>query len=106
MCCIMGESESAYFQPKCSADKGMCDVMLMNEIQDIYARRSFQEYKRITQDLKDMEYIVNHKRMYRLMRQMGLQTVYPKQNRSNRRLADAVHPYLLKQHPPHKVHDC
>ena len=95
-----------YYQPKCSADKDTCEITLMNEIQDIYARRPFQGYKRITQDLKDMDYRVNHKRVYRLMRQMGLQAVYPKKNLSKRRLEDAVHPYLLKQHPPQKVNDC
>jgi putative transposase len=95
-----------YYQPTRSADKDMNDVTLMNEIQDIYARRPFQGYKRITHDLNDTGYIVNHKRIYRLMQRMGLQAVYPKKNLSKRRLEDAIYPYLLKQHPPHKVHDC
>ena len=95
-----------YYQPSIrSGDKDMDDVTLMNEIQDIYARRRFQGYKRITLELKDMGYGVNHKRVYRLMQQMGLQAVYPKKNLSKRRLADAVYPYLLKQHPPLLVND-
>jgi putative transposase len=95
-----------YYQPTRSADKDMNEVTLMNEIQDIYAGRPFQGYKRITLDLKDMEYVVNHKRLYRLMQRMGLQAVYPKKNLSKRRLADAVYPYLLKQHLPQRIHDC
>lgn len=106
-CSVLGVNRSQqYYQRTRSAEKDECDVTLMNEIQDIYAKRPFQGYKRITQDLNDMAYGVNHKRVYRLMRQMGLHAVYPKKNLSKRRLEDTVHPYLLKQHPPEKVHDC
>jgi putative transposase len=82
------------------------DVTYMNEIRYIYESRPFQGYKRITDDLKDMGYIVNHKRIYRLMRIMGLQAIYPKLNLSKRRQRDAVFPYLLKEHPPKRPHDC
>ena len=68
----------------------------MNEIQDFYAMHSFQGYKRITQDLNDLGYIVNHKWVYRLMQIMGIQAVYPKKNLSKRRLEDSVYPYQLK----------
>ena len=106
-CAVLQVNRSQqYYQLIRSGDKDMNDVTLMNEIQDIYARRPFQGYKRIAQDLKDMGYVVNHKRIYRLMQRMGLQAVYPKKNLSKRRLEDAVHPYLLKKHPPRKVHDC
>lgn len=106
-CAVLQVNRSQqYYQPISSADKDMNDVTLMNEIQDIYAKRPFQGYKRITQDLNDMGCVVNHKRVYRLMQQMGLQAVYPKKNLSKRRLEDAVYPYLLKQHPPETVHDC
>lgn len=81
-------------------------ITLMNEIRDIYAMRPFQGYRRMTDDLKDKEYEVNHKRVYRLMRKMGLQAIYPKKNLSKRRMQDAVFPYMLKNHPPQKPHDC
>ena len=82
------------------------DITLMNEIRDIYERRPFQGYKRMTDDLKEMGYTVNHKRIYRLMKGMGIQAIYPKMNLSKRRQADAVFPYLLKKHPPLQPHDC
>lgn len=47
----------------------------MNEIQDIYAKRPFQGYKRIADDLKDLGYQINHKRVYRLMKLMGLEAI-------------------------------
>ena len=59
-------------------------VTLMNEISDIYALRPFQGYRRITLDLKDLGYVINHKKVYRLMKLMGLQAVYPKKNLSKR----------------------
>jgi putative transposase len=78
----------------------------MNEISNIYAKRPFQGYKRITDDLQDLGYAINHKKVYRLKRKMGLLTVYPKLNLSKRRQEDAVYPYLLKSFPPINPHDC
>jgi putative transposase len=93
---------SCYHQPKpLDADT----VTLMNEIRDLYARRPFQGYRRITWDLKDLGYRINHKKVYRLMQIMGLQAVYPKKNLSKRNHDHKVYPYLLKQFPPLKPHD-
>lgn len=78
----------------------------MNEIQDIYATHPFKGYRRICHDLQDKGHPINYKRVLRLMRKMGLQAVYPKKNLSKRRQEDAVYPYLLKEFPPQKPHDC
>jgi len=80
-------------------------VTIMNEIREIYALRPFQGYRRITLDLKDMGCDINHKKVYRLMKSMSLQAVYPKKNLSKRNQAHKVYPYLLKQYPPLKPHD-
>ena len=94
---------SLYIKPKpVSAE----NVTLMNEIQDIYSARPFKGYRRICNDLKDLGFNVNHKRVLRLMRIMKLQAVFPKKNLSKRRQEDAVFPYLLKAQPPLKPHDC
>lgn len=94
---------SLYLKPKKTS---MENVNLMNEIQDIYAVHSFKGYRRICNDLNDLGHHVNHKRVLRLMRIMKLQAVYPKKNLSKRRQEDAVFPYLLKEQPPLKPHDC
>lgn len=80
-------------------------VTLMNEIREIYAMRPFQGYRRMTWDLKDLGYQINHKRVYRLMKLMGLEAVYPKKNLSKRNHNHKVYAYLLKEHPPLKPHD-
>lgn len=82
------------------------EITLMNEIQDIYGTHPFKGYRRICHDLQDQGRGINHKRVLRLMRVMGLQAVYPKKNLSKRRQEDAVYPYLLKDYPPQKPHDC
>ena len=100
---LLGVTRSVLYYTRIVDDS---DVTHMNEIRDIYERRPFQGYKRIADDLKEMGYPVNHKRIYRLMKIMGLQAIYPKLNLSKRRQKDAVFPYLLKKHPPLKPHDC
>lgn len=92
---------SCYVKSKTKAK----DTTLMNEIRDIYAMRPFQGYRRMTLDLKDLGYEINHKKVYRLMRLMGLQALYPKKNLSKRNHEHKVYPYLLNQHPPLKPHD-
>ena len=94
---------SLYVKPKpLSAE----DVTLMNEIQEIYKIKPCKGYRRICNDLQDEGYIINKKRVLRLMRLMSLQAVYPKKNLSKRRQEDAVYPYLLKDNPPKSPHDC
>ena len=93
---------SCYKKPQ---EKASDTTTIMNEIQDIYATRPFQGYRRITWDLKDLGYVINHKKVYRLMKQMGLQAVYPKKNLSKRCHEHKVYPYLLKAQRPMKPHD-
>jgi len=94
---------SLYVEPKPISD---LDVTLMNEIHDIYSQHPFKGYRRICYDLQDLGYQVNRKRVLRLMRLVGLQAIYPKKNLSKWRQEDAVFPYLLKEQPPIKPHDC
>ena len=91
-----------YVRPKSIADD---TVTIMNEIREIYGMRPFQGYRRITWDLKDLGYPINRKKVYRLMKLMGLEAVYPKKNLSKRNHEHKVFPYLLKDHPPLKPHD-
>lgn len=93
---------SCYVKPKAIADD---TVTLMNEIREIYAMRPFQGYRRITWDLKDLGYEINRKKVYRLMKLMCIEAVYPKKNLSKRNHEHKVYPYLLKEHPPLKPHD-
>ena len=103
-CDLLGVNRSSIYYASVQTEPD--NVTLMNEISDIYAKRPFQGYKRMTDDLQDLGYAINHKKVYRLKQKMGLLTIYPKLNLSKRRQEDAVYPYLLRSHPPIKPHDC
>lgn len=50
----------------------------------------------MTEFLRAKEEKVNHKRVQRLMRLMGLETLYPKKNLSKKNTQHKIYPYLLK----------
>ncbi len=93
---------SCYLTPK-ALNKDL--VTVMNEMREIYERHPFKGYRRITRDLQDQGYTINHKKVYRLMKRIGLRAVCPKKNLSKRRQKDVVYPYLLREHPPTMPHD-
>lgn len=80
-------------------DESTDNVTLMNEINDLYNHYPFMGYRRITVMLCNLGYIVNGKRVLRLMRIIGICAIYPKLNLSKRRQKDVVFPYLLKDKP-------
>lgn len=47
-------------------------------------------------ELLDLGWIVNHKRIRRLLRKMGVEAIYPKRNLSRLGKAKYIHPYLLR----------
>ncbi|NQU79927.1 MAG: IS3 family transposase [Bacteroidetes bacterium] len=51
---------------------------------------------RVQDFLLSLGFIVNHKRIRRLIRLMGLMAIYPKKNLSKLGLKKYIHPYLLK----------
>lgn len=72
------------------------DVELLNAIRDIWERRPFYGYRRITKELKTNGTKVNRKRVQRLMAEGGIQAIHPGPNTSRRNKLHAVHPYLLR----------
>lgn len=67
----------------------------MGLIDEIYTRHSFYGYRRITAALKRSGHDVNGKRVLRLMRNMGLEAIYPKRRTSVVLKENCVYPYLL-----------
>lgn len=85
---------SVYYTP--SDQPSLEEVVIMNKIQDIWLDKQFLGYRRITRALYKRGYTVNHKRVLRLMRLMGIQAIYPKPNLSKLGERKLVYPYLLK----------
>jgi len=83
---------SYYYSAKAVSQE---DVLLMNEIREIWERRCFYGYRRVTRELCGLGFRVNRKRVQRLMQLMGIQAIYPKPNTSAKNTSHAVYPYLL-----------
>lgn len=71
-------------------------LKLMNLIEDEYTRHPFYGTRKIRDYLRRQGYKVNRKRVQRLMRVMGIQSVAPKPNTSIPRKENKTFPYLLR----------
>ena len=82
-----------YYQPKPESKE---ELKLMRLIDEIHTKRPFLGIRRITDSLHDLRHSVNHKRVRRLMRKMGIEAVYPKPNLSKANIEHKIYPYLLR----------
>ena len=83
-----------YFKPKLES---LLNIRLMRLIDEKFIDCPFYGVPRMTTWLnEDMGYAVNHKRIERLYKVMGLQTIFPKKNLSKRNQKHKIYPYLLK----------
>jgi putative transposase len=84
---------SWYYQSKReSAD----NVELMRRIDEQYTATPFSGVRRMTAWLRMQGYVVNRKRIARLMRKMGLETIYPRPKLTIKDDNHRRYPYLLK----------
>ena len=68
----------------------------MELIDEQYLETPFYGSRRMREMLRSHGYIVNRKRVIRLMRQMGLEAIYPRPKTSNRSPEHKVYPYRLR----------
>lgn len=69
---------------------------LLNDIHDIWTSYPQFGYRRITIMLKRKGYVINKKRVQRIMKHMGLSAIYCKPHTSALKRSDYKYPYLLK----------
>ena len=62
----------------------------------IHTKRPYLGARRITDALQGVNYRINRKRVERLMREMGIQAIYPKPNTSKPNAKHKIYPYLLR----------
>ena len=93
-CGLLNLNRSSFYYRPVGEDEDT--VTLLNEIQEIWERHPFYGYRRITISLRRSGYEVNHKRVQRLMGQIGLQAIYPKPRLSRANAEHKKYPYLLK----------
>jgi putative transposase len=93
-CELLGLCRSSYYYESQRDDS--YNLMLMNLIDEQFTRTPFYGVPRMTAWLKVQGHEVNHKRVRRLMRLMGLQAIYPKPRLSCSNQTHKKYPYLLK----------
>jgi putative transposase len=85
---------SIYYQPVEVSEE---DINLMNLIDQIYTKYPFYGARRIKKALKRKYQLeVNRKHVSRLMKEMGIEAIYPKQNTSKPDNQNRIYPYLLR----------
>ena len=76
---ISGLKKSTYYYTLSKNNKDLKNDDIMNTIIDIYyAHKQRYGYRRITLELNNRGYVVNHKKVKRLMCIMGLYAITPK----------------------------
>jgi putative transposase len=68
----------------------------MRRIDEQYLKTPFYGSRRMAEELSTPQAPVNRKRVQRLMRQMGIEALYPRPKTSVRNAEHAVYPYLLR----------
>lgn len=84
---------SFYYQSKGPSEE---DLVLARLIDEQYMKTPFYGSRRMTIVLQRLGYTVNRKRVQRLMRELGIEAIYPKPNLSKPNSEHQVYPYLLK----------
>lgn len=81
-----------YYRPEARAE----DTELANEIHEIWHEMPFYGYRRITAEVNRRGFIVNHKRVRRVMHECGIAALYPRPRTTLRAAENKIYPYLLK----------
>jgi putative transposase len=93
-CGLLGVARAGlYYQPVgLSAE----DMELMRLLDEQYTATPFYGIRRMTAWLRSRGYVVNHKRVGRLLRTMGLQALFPQPRLSQPAEGHTIYPYLLR----------
>jgi putative transposase len=93
-CALLGMARSSwYYTPH---GESLENLELMRMLDEQYTRTPFYGIRRMTAWLRQQGYAVNHKRVGRLLRLMGLEALYPKPRLSVPGRGEKRYPYLLR----------
>ena len=94
-CQLLGINRSTiYYRGRVESNK---DAELTRLLDAQYTLTPFYGYRRMTVCLQNSGYKINHKRVLRLMRKLGLEAIYPKPNLSKPNKEHLKFPYLLRE---------
>lgn len=84
---------SVYYQ---TASEPTINLEIMRCMDELHINRPFLGSRRLTDELESFNHFVNHKRVYRLMKLMGIAAIYPKPRLSEANPMHKIYPYLLR----------
>lgn len=101
-CALLGLSRaSLYYRPRAESPD---NVHLMRLLDEQYTATPCYGVRRMTAWLRSQGYPVNHKRVARLMQQMGIAAIYAKPKLSQANAGHTSYPYLLRGVKIARVH--
>jgi len=95
-CALLSVARSSVYYTPCTSESPE-NLALMRLIDEQYLRTPFYGVPRMTWWLNAQGHGVNHKRVARLMRVMGLQAVLPGPHTSRPHPEHRIYPYLLRE---------
>jgi len=93
-CEWLGLNRSSYYYEPCQ--ESALNLALMRLLDEQYMATPFYGWPRMTAFLQGKGYAINHKRVQRLMQQMGIQAIYPKPKTTISAPGHKIYPYLLR----------
>ena len=93
-CELLGVNRSTFYYAPQQEDT--YNLLLMRLIDAQYTKTPFYGSPKMTHFLRDQGHSVNHKRVERLMAQMGLQAMVPRKSLSTPAPGHKIYPYLLR----------
>ena len=96
-CDLLGLPRSSYYRPRVFTFESNENLELMRLIDEEFLRHPFYGSRKMRDYLNRQGFPVNRKRVQRLMRLMGIESVAPKPNTSRPHREHKVYPYLLRK---------
>jgi putative transposase len=84
---------SWYYEP---AQESAENLKLLRRIDEQYLATPFYGSRRMAVWLQRQGYVINRKRVQRLMRMLGIEAIYPKPRTTRRAAGHRIYPYLLR----------
>ena len=93
-CDLLGLARSTLYYA--AVPETTANLELMRRLDEQYLRTPFYGSRRLAVWLQKQGYVINRKRVQRLMRRMGLEALYPKPRTTLKYLGHKIYPYLLR----------
>jgi putative transposase len=93
-CRLLGLHRSGLYYQPCSESEE--NLTILRQLDEQYFKTPFYGVRRLTAWLEVQGYAINRKRVRRLMKLMGWQTIYRRPNTSKPCKEHRIYPYLLK----------